>query len=199
MYDAVMSYGLAACQTSNETMFTGPELYERIMKLDFIGASGTVNFDTTTGRRDPRASEFILGNVVSYNATALHEGQNSTFNNTGGGGDFAAKYVPKIVIQPFAGEVVTREELLLPSGSTSPPKPKVNQRIVYKDLVPVWEIGVCWAFAGLVLLLSLGFGGWTLLHFDHPRIRTSQPIFLIPLCLGKSSRFHSPICIDFLT
>jgi hypothetical protein len=210
LYDAVMSYGLAACQTSNETMFTGPELYERIMKLDFMGASGTVNFDTTTGLRDPRAVEFILANVVSYNATALHEEQNSTgtFNNTGGdfaqnstytstSGDFAAKYVPKIIIQPFAGKVVTHEELLLPSGSMSPTKPKVNPRIVYKDLVPVWANGVCWAFAGLVLLLSLGFGGWTLLHLDHPRIKASQPIFLIPLCLGKSSRFHIPF--DSLT
>jgi hypothetical protein len=174
-----MSYGLAACQTSNETMFTGP----------FMGASGTVVFDTKTGRRDQRAGEFILSNVVSYryNATALHERQNSTFNNTDGGGDFATRIVSKIIIQPSTGRVVTRDELLLPSGSKRPPKPKVNPRIVYKDLVPVRANGVCWAFAGLVLLLSLGFGSWTLLNFTHPRIRTSQPIFLIPLCLGKSA------------
>jgi hypothetical protein len=185
-----MSYGLAACQTGDETMFTGPELYEQIMKLDFVGASGTVNFDNRTGLRDPRAVEYLISNVVSYNGTALYEGQNSTFNNSGG--DFAASVIHKIIVQPSTATLETMDDLAFPFGSTKPPRPISSPRIVYYNLMPLRVNSFCWAFAGIVMLLSLGFGGWTLLHFDHPRIRTSQPIFLIPLCLGKNSRFRIP-------
>jgi hypothetical protein len=186
VYDAVVSYGLAACQTGNETMFTGPELYERILNLDFMGASGTVNFDKQTGGRDQTATEYSLTNLVTYNGTAVHEGQNSTFDNTGG--DFAAMLIKKHSIQPMNGKVVTHKELLLPYGSTTPPKPTFSPEIIFVDLVPFAANVVCWALAGLVMLLSLGFGAWTLLHLDYTRIRASQPIFLVPLCLGKSSR-----------
>jgi hypothetical protein len=192
LYDAVMSIGLAACQTSNETMFTGPELYEHIMKLDFTGASGTVNFDST-GLRDPRAVEYYLANVISYNATAEHLEQNTTFNNTDDGGDFAARIVNKISILPSTGRVEIQEELVLPGGSTKPPSPY----FLPVDLVPLGINAFCWALAGLVLLLSLVFGIWTIRNRKHPKVRASQPIFLVLLCGGTFVIGISTVLVPF--
>jgi hypothetical protein len=174
------------CGTNGGTLFSGPKLYNLILRNRFDGASGDVEF-YKTGLRDSDhipLSDFYLSNIVTYNASAEYEGQNATFNNTFG--DFAAKFVPKRRIDEEDWLIynVPHEKLLFPSESTGPPKQKISLEIV--DLVSMWTNGVCCALAGLVLLLSLGFGSWTVLHRDNPRIRASQPIFLVPLCLGKS-------------
>jgi hypothetical protein len=193
MYDAVMSYGLAACQTGNDTMFTGPELYDHIMKLDYKGASGTVNFNEKTGLRDPRGVEYYLANLMSYNATALHEGegQNSTFNNTLG--DFAAIFVDKISILPSTGKIETQEALVFPLEATSPPAPY----FAIVDLVPLGINAFCWSLAGLIVLLSLAFAVWTIKNRSNPKVRASQPIFLVLLCCGTLLIGLSTILVPF--
>lgn len=40
------------------------------------------------------------------------------------------------------------------------------------------------AFVGLIILLSLGFIGWTLCHRGVQIVRASQPFFLITICVG---------------
>jgi hypothetical protein len=186
-----MSYGLAACQTGDETMFTGPELYEQIMKLNFVGASGTVNFDNRTGLRDPSAVEYLIANVVSYNGTALYEGQNSTFNNSGG--DFAASVIHKIIIQPSKDTFETMDDLAFPFGSTKPPAPY----FVPVNPVPMGINAFGWALAGLVMLCSLAFGIWTIRNKKHEKVRASQPIFLVLLCGGTFLIGSSTMLVPF--
>jgi hypothetical protein len=148
-----MSFGLAACQTSNGTLFSIPELYELIVRLDFAGASGSVKFNDQTGVRDSTYAELDLANLVFfYNASAEYEAFNYTH------GDFAAKIVPKISIQSFTGKIAQQEKLLLPFWATAPPRPKVLSEVVYIDLVPVDSVGE-WRLLGPRWTYSL-FVAW---------------------------------------
>jgi hypothetical protein len=186
-----MTYGLAACQTSNETLFSGPELHDLIMGLDFVGASGKVNFISETGMRNRTAVEYYVANVIPYNASAESHGRNSTFNNTYG--DFAARFIDKIKILPSSGKVVTQEKLLYPLDATSPPKPYFKP----VDLVPVGVNAFCWSLAGLVVLLSISFGVGSVIYRRHKKIQVSQPIFLILLCSGTTLIGCSTMLVPF--
>jgi hypothetical protein len=190
-YDAVMAYGLAACQTSNETLFSGPELYDLIIRLNYTGASGTIKFNTETGLRDATSADYYLANVIMYNASAEYQGWNSTLNDTHG--DFAAKFIDKIRILPSTGEIATQEELLYPLEAKSPPKPYFS--IV--DLVPMGVNAFCWSLAGLVLVLSAGFGIGTVANRKQRKVKASQPIFLVLCCAGTTLIGCSTLLVPF--
>ena len=204
--------GLAACE-ANETMFTGPELYGSLMGIEFVGASGPVSFHKNNGFRDIRTAEYVIGNAVTKNATqvylekslltaaaAANNNQNDTngttfwFNNTGG--NFAAFWVKRLVIQPSTGKIYLLNEsdpLVLPTGATVPPKPFFKPI----DLVSDDMNRLCWFLSFFVLLFSGCFAGWTIWNRRDVTVKVAQLIFLVLVCLGTTLVGISIIFIPF--
>jgi hypothetical protein len=190
--------GLAACQAEAD-MFSGPELYDSIMGLDFSGASGYVSFLPERGMRDARHVDYVFGNLMMYNISADYEARNQTWNDTytwEGGvftGDFAGEFAPKLRIQSTTGSIVTQDELKYPTDITTPPTPF----FIPVNLVPVGVNAFCWVLAGLIIATSLGFGVWVFLNRKQHKVKASQPIFLVLLCSGTFLIGCSTIFVPF--
>ena len=71
-FDAVIALGLAACRTPG--LFTGPQLYEQLLELEFEGASGKVSFAEYENRASDGVQYRIDNLLLSEkNSDALHK------------------------------------------------------------------------------------------------------------------------------
>jgi ABC-type branched-subunit amino acid transport system substrate-binding protein len=77
-YDAMAAVALGLCATGGDT--TGSVLFPAVVGSSFLGASGTVEFETS-GSRDPTSAPLILENVQHASASDLiHVRQTGSFD-----------------------------------------------------------------------------------------------------------------------
>lgn len=170
-YDAVMALGTAACHTNN-AQFSAPELMKSLSSINFTGASGFVSFDQATGSRKKEEVVFQISNIFT-----------STPSNVTG---VFVKPSPIVDIQlgQSLGQVTkTYQPMRFPSGSITPPA-QLAPSPLDMTLTPLSLQSICWALAGLAAVMSIVFAALVIRNRASPKIRASQPIFLVLLCVG---------------
>jgi len=180
-FDAVIALGLAACHTPG--LFTGTQLYETLLQLDFQGVSGRVAFDAQTRLRD-----FTTFQYQVYNLRVSKERSNDTHIR------FEAPLAAKIqglTVNSFlyndssnnnnnSGSFVFADNSTLLPPALTPLDPNEYDL----NMIPVGvQIYGC-LLAGLVMLVSVVLIAWTIRMRKLFVIRSAQPVFLVPICVG---------------
>jgi len=169
-YDAVMAMGIAACEAPRD-FFTGPELYETLLRTQFVGVSGLVRFSNETGTRDEEGLKYHIENVrIAKNQTSETF---YTFHTVSAVEVDFADTTPVKNVNPF----------VYAGGSTQPP-PALPPLDVELNLI---TRGI--RISGLVLgslsmLSALCWLLWTVYYRNKDVVRIAQPIFLCQLCVG---------------
>lgn len=165
-YDATYSILLASCNTPG--LFTGPELYQTLVNLEFEGVTGNVTFDTTTGTRSPDSVRFRVDNVFLSN-------ERSDSNYT--------RFESRLAAIVVNGQVEHGHPFIYHDNTTLPPAPIVILEHDY-NLVPVGVQVLGWILGAVVMFSSLATIAWTWLNRKTFVVRASQPVFLITICCG---------------
>lgn len=168
LYDATIAMGLAACAVSDPTTyFDGQTHYDEIVGTKFVGASGPIVIDPSTGSRDPSSAYFQLLNFVerrdpetgriTFEPVQTDLYRNGTWEN----------------VTPYVyGDGTTRRP---------PPLPVVQ---VDNNYITRGLRGTGFALSALVMLLTVGFAAWTIWRRKSKVVIASQPIFLRLICAG---------------
>ncbi|CAB9519883.1 Gamma-aminobutyric acid (GABA) B receptor [Seminavis robusta] len=186
-YDAVIALGLAACQTPGN--FTGEQLHQQLLQLEFDGVSGHVSFDPITGTRTANSSMVHISNLILSN-------DNSSRNRIGGSKYY---YDSRVVAVVTGGNISlqTDNPFVYASNSTIPPDvypPMTNHNY---NLIPTSLQIVGLAIAAMIVLLSLGFMTWTIRNRTKFVLTAAQPVFLVQLCLGTLVMATSIVPMSF--
>lgn len=165
-YDAVIAMGLAACKAPG--LFSGRQIHDNMRGVQFDGVSGHVYFDEQ-GKRS--ADDFVLhvSNIL------LSDNRSTTSEYR-----FDAQLVAVV-----KGDNVTLENPFVFSSNSTimPPVYPPLQDYDYNLIPTVLQVvGLC--MGGFVVVLSLGFMGWTYWNRTTFVVSAAQPIFLAMLCLG---------------
>lgn len=158
-YDAIWALGLATCK-ANHNHTSGPQIYESLKNLQFMGASGNVTFDKKTGSRDSSHMDYQVVNVMAIPVPGTN----------------TVKITPVVstIINFGKGSVIVKRPLIYANGGTVTPSPlrAVDENL---NLVPNSIRSVCWALSAIVVLCSVYLMIWTYQRRKIPRVRASQP------------------------
>mmetsp|Transcript_49722 Transcript_49722/g.120531 ORF Transcript_49722/g.120531 Transcript_49722/m.120531 type:complete len:870 (+) Transcript_49722:265-2874(+) len=163
-YDAVISLGLAACQT-DKYLFTGEELFQSLLHVQFDGASSFVSFNNVTGTR--KSVPFKVDNIL------MVEKDSKTLG-------FVQK--PASLVDGL-GQVTTLEDFVYWDNTTTAPLPlpEVDHDL---DLVPTSLLAIGLTFCAIAMLMSVVWACWVWFERTSKVVKFSQPFFLLQLCLG---------------
>ena len=165
-FDAVMSLGIALCDSEAEFV-TDDEMLHQLKGTQFDGVSGPVSFDPITGTRTSASAVFTITNVlVSIGANG-----------------FGVEPRTSAAIHLSTGNVDVISPFIFNGGSTDAPieLPAANENL---NLVPIGIQAFVWVLSAMAILASIGFAAWTIRFRNTHVVRTSQPFFLLMLCLG---------------
>ena len=172
LYDATVAIGMAACNlasssSSDVANFTGRELFENFIGMEFKGASYNVVFEET-GTRTSDSALFSLTNFVLDEKTAEEE----------------VKFLRvKTDIWENGTWYNVKEPFVFNDGSTTPPADlppiTVDQNHLSKGFRAVGGI-----LCAIIVCMSIVFGVWTFKNRAVQVIRASQPIFLYIIAIG---------------
>jgi hypothetical protein len=110
MYEAAISLGLAACAASEENeSFTGREHFDNMLQLQATGVAGTINFDGTTGTRDPSGVLYKVVNFIEKDAVDPETGETGV------------EFVPMVTDLFQDSEWVEQKEFIFNDGTTNLP------------------------------------------------------------------------------
>lgn len=176
MYDTIMSLGLSACD-SNNIFFTGRQLFEEFLKIDFIGASGYLKIDPETGSRNYRTTSINISNVIvgspqdgmaTFKAPQVLEYKHSEI--TSGQFDGVWKNIGGL-------------QFIFSGGQLIPPAclPALVENLHLMG-VPMVIVGL--SLGVFICLSAVYFAVWTWKHRKTRVIEASQPVFLIVVCIG---------------
>ena len=168
-YDAAMAMGIAACETNN-AFFSASDWYEMMLRIKFNGTTG--DFNDETGTRLLLHVRYTLRNLISYpdptdERTIFLESIKSAvvdFNSLG-----------------IVGEIITP---FVYAGNTTNQPPFLPFQDVNLHLIPNWALAVGLSFCGIMMLMLIGWGIWSIANRKHRMVHASQPFFLIMLCIG---------------
>ncbi|CAB9505072.1 Gamma-aminobutyric acid (GABA) B receptor [Seminavis robusta] len=183
-YDAMIAIGITACESTG--LFTGREFYEKLLDIDFLGVSGRVLLDNVTGTRLGANLEYPIVNLV------LSDYQENNNNPASSKVTFSRETIAVVEVTPAMDEsgqsynnidVVHHQPFVHHDNSTTPP---VALPLLQEDLnlIPSSVLGFCLCLAGLVMLLSAFFAIWVWNNRTIFSVKSSQPPFLLQLCLG---------------
>jgi hypothetical protein len=176
MYDAVMSLGLSACD-SNETFFTGRQLFEKFLNIDFIGASGYLKIDPETGSRNYRTTSIKISNVI----VGSPQVGMATFKAP----DVLEYKLAETTSGQFDGvwKNIGGLQFMFSGGQLSPPAslPALDENL-HLIGVPLVTVGI--SLGAFICLSAVYFAVWTWNHRNTRVIEASQPVFLIVVCIG---------------
>lgn len=175
-YDSVMALGLAACGIEKD-YFTGTELYEELLNTAFSGASDFVSFDAETGSR-----KFVLYRV-----------DNILMVNKGGG---VLGFRQEPVAAMRADGVETLQDFIYWDNSTRVPAPLPELSIEY-NYIPTSLRAAGLALGIFMMVVSILCICWTLYYRGRDVVKSSQPFFLIQLCIGTFLMAASIIPMSF--
>jgi 7 transmembrane sweet-taste receptor of 3 GCPR/Receptor family ligand binding region len=165
-YDAVMSLGLALCD-SQEEFITKEQMLRQLKATVFHGVSGMVSFDPITGTRTSKGLSF---NVMNIDINTTH----STID---------LKVNTAATIDLATGDIRIVNAFVYYGGTTVPPLdlPPLEKSLNYIPLsVQVFAL----LLSLLACLASIGFAAWTIKFRKKNVVRSSQPFFLFMLCTG---------------
>jgi 7 transmembrane sweet-taste receptor of 3 GCPR/Receptor family ligand binding region len=172
-YDAVLAMMLATCeaQGTNDTDW-GRQIYNQLLQTEFQGVSGFVSFDAATGTRRSQNIRYSVRNVllaenVSKPDLYRFTSETSSIINLDG--------VPRFI--------ENQNLFVYFNNSTIPPQvlPPVNFDM---NLISAGIRVFGLALGAFVMLVSVWWMSWTLLHREKDIVKASQPIFLCQLCIG---------------
>ena len=161
--------GLASCKTPG--MFTGPDIFEQLLQLQFEGVSGNVAFDEEGNRAFEGMAYRVDNLLISANRSdTLSYRFESSLAAVLRGGNVTQ-------VNPFLfnhGE--NQYTIAIPS-----PIPPVEENF---NFIPQWAtiLGCC--LGSSIMLLSLLIMAWTWWKKDSFVIKAAQPPFLMQLCFG---------------
>ena len=192
-YDAVMALGFSMCQGVKEAaaeeeeeedgqgpLLSGPKIHEGIKQVEFVGASGQVSFNATTGSRNFEDLPYHIFNIVT---TPISD--DTEERGEGKPGNFATwtEHYNSIVMDIAGDKVIQNRPLLFPDGSTSPP-PMLSPLLENLHLVKRPTLLFAWTAASITMATSLALLVWTVRNRRTRVVKASQPIFLAVLCCG---------------
>ena len=163
-YDAVISLGLAACQIEKD-LFTGDELFQSLLQVQFDGASSYVSFNNVTGTRESVPFEVDNILMVEKDSTTLGFVQKPAFLVDG------------------LGQVTTLEDFVYWDNTTIAPLP-LPEADHDLNLVPTSLLAVGLTFCAIAMLMSIVWACWVWFERTSQVVKFSQPFFLLQLCLG---------------
>lgn len=110
-----------------------------------------------------------------------------------------------IDLSPSGGDV----EIITPyvyAGNTTKQPLFLPYQKVNVNLIPSWALGIVLGFCGIIMLMSIAWGIWTVLNRKKRVVKASQPFFLIMLCIGTfliassiiPTSFQEPMSIETL-
>lgn len=184
-YDAVTAMMIAACETpitdeEDYSSISGHRIYEQLMRTEFQGVSGHVAFDPTTGTRRSEGLRYGVRNIqfpdnlINNNfytvLAALTHIVTISANTTI---SFPSSLEHVEVVSPF----------FFASNTTIPPQslPPLDHDL---NLIPPAVRVFGTLLGGSVMLISLLWLTWTLMHRNKDVVKASQPIFLCQICIG---------------
>lgn len=165
-YDAVIAMGLAACKATG--FFTGSQLHDNMKGVEFEGVSGHVYFDQQGVRS---ADDFVL----HVNNILLSDDRSTASQY---------RFDAQLVAVVKGDNITLKNAFVFSSNSTiMPPVYPTLQDYDYNLIPTVLQVvGLC--MGGFVVVLSLGFMGWTYWNRTRFVVSAAQPIFLAMLCMG---------------
>ncbi|KAI2495203.1 G-protein coupled GABA receptor [Fragilaria crotonensis] len=164
-YDAIMSLGIALCD-SQEEFITSDQMLLQVKSTQFEGVSGPISFDPVTGTRTSNGLAFNVMNVVisaddkALGLTCEH------LHNT------------RSERQRHNFVTICFQRRLIGTSMELPPIEVSNN-----DL-PLGIQAFMWSLSVLAILASIGFAAWTIWYRQKHVVRSSQPFFLLMLCAG---------------
>lgn len=185
-YDAVLALGMAAC-TINTTYFLPKRLYEALFGLEYTGATGNVRLDDKTASRSPDSVAYAVQNVLHYRDNDTNRSRTILVPAIAIPPSDRADYIDDATYVPINGtpdaNVTVLRPLIFPSGSTTPP-PNMVENVTTVEVVPLHLLVFLWLLFAAAVLFSLTCAIWTVKHRRDPKVRASQPVFLVCLCCG---------------
>jgi len=187
LYDATIALGLGACAAANvynssiHSAFDGATHYQGFLNETFVGASGVVKLDPSTGFRDATANLYGMSNMVPL---SIDGGANLTFI------EIQTHYYDMGKWNQIAN--ITFADGRKKAHPALPPVEIETHTIG----VGLRSIGI--AMGVLVVLASFGCAVWTVSYRKTRIVTASQPVFLLLICLGTLLMGTSifPISLD---
>jgi hypothetical protein len=185
-YDGILALGLAACRV-NATRFLPRRLYESLLGLEFTGSTGHVRLDDETASRRPESVSYVVQNIFYYDddrrrrlelvpSTVIRPTERIDHTDD-------AFVSPRAVTSRADDNVTVLKPLIFPSGKALPPA-ALAETVTVVNLVPLPLLVFLWFLFAASVILSIACCVWTVKHRNHPKVRASQPIFLVCLCCG---------------
>lgn len=186
IYDAVTGIALSYCralakynQTDN---FTGPSAYEIFRTLDQDGASGRLKIDAATGTRDYTTLTFTLYNVQLSEAS---DTDTAKFN-----------VVPTNVYTNGSWSTIESRHFIYSGGGSATPQ-SLPDPGVDKNYIGTTGRSIGYTLFGIVIGLSLMALAWLIWFRNQRVVRSSQPLFLLMVCMGAVMMASSIIPLSF--
>ena len=167
-----MAVGLAACNAEQE-FFTGPQLYDSILKTEFEGVSGTVRFDNDTGTRSTENLVYAIINVFA-NDTATEQ-QNDGYLY------FTKQTAVLVNLPDHVQEVVP---FVYAGGTHLTPPAAIPPLDEDMNLISTGLLVFGWTMAGIMIIMAVAWFCWTIWNQSKPVVKASQPAFLCMVCIG---------------
>ena len=174
-YDAVVAMMLAVCESSidlDNDNESGRIIYEQLLRTEFVGVSGSVSFDPSTGTR--QAADLLYGVWNIQFPDELISNSSYTVLPT---------LTNLINLTNSAGQVKTLAPFYFASNTTIPPLPLPPANIDM-NLIPTSIRAFCLSLGGLVMVMSMWWILWTYINREKDVVKASQPIFLCQICIG---------------
>lgn len=186
IYDAVtgvaLSYCRALAQYNQTDNFTGPSAYEFFRTLDLDGASGRLKVDAITGTRDYTTLTFTLYNLQPSQASDI---DTAKFN-----------VVPINVYTNGNWSTIENRNFIYSGGGTETPR-SLPDPDVEENFIGTTGRSIGYTLLGIVVVLSLTALAWLIWFRNQRVVRSSQPLFLLMVCMGAIMMASTIIPLSF--
>jgi ABC-type branched-subunit amino acid transport system substrate-binding protein len=172
-YDSFMALAIAACDAAEEhgDVFTPDQFHKAFLNAKFVGVTGNVEFDPTTGTRAIKTTPFTISNYI-----ADSEASDS--------GAYSIRAVDTHIYNGVAWERIEGQpEFLYADGTTTIPS-NLPPLTPFRDEIMPWASIAGLIACALIVSTTLGFCGWMQWHREADPIRAAQPFFVWMLAIG---------------
>ncbi|KAL7544736.1 hypothetical protein ACHAWF_009197 [Thalassiosira exigua] len=175
-YDSVVALGIAACgllASSPENLtiehFTGEELFRAFVEnTPFEGTSGLVTIEDT-GSRDPQSVTYLVTNFIDDSSADVEPGK------------VAFKGVKHLFTAGEWAESIV-SSYTFNDGTVDSPSDTTLQ--TNSNYLSTWVRVIGLLMCAIIATLDLYFAIWTHANSTKRVVRSSQPIFLLIICMG---------------
>jgi len=160
--------GIAACETDND-FFSASDLFETMIRIQFLGLTGNVDFNKTTGTRHLEDVRYTIQNLLS---SPDPESDDSILLQSIKSAVVDSSHQVEVITPFVYADNTTNQPRSLPPQQHNP------------HLIPTWALALGLSICGATIFMSIGWGVWSIVNRKHRMVRASQPFFLIMLCVG---------------